>query len=202
MNSVIFLFATFANIVGMLLVYYSFGKKMDKQKRFMNTLITVGAMYIIVLVAYMLSSIGIEKVAGSDQAKTMMTIAFVPVNTILFIPIMIRSYMKTKEKKMDIDTLTVRTVCVVILAIVVLICEFVYFRKFQKGIVELNKQIESNRIIENMVQQNKIENGNSYMNENLYMDNYIVNEINEYDNSIMRNTSNNNLNNAEGNELF
>ena len=175
MNSYIVLFATLANVIAILLVYYSFGKKAEKQKKFMNTLIAVGFMYIVILIVYNLSSIGIERVSASEQAKTLMTIAFVPVNTILFIPIMVRSYMKVKAKKLTMDQFTVRSICIVILAVVALVCEFVYFRNFQKDIVRINEQLE-NTVSENEV---KSENNVNYTNSNS-----IINEIGDYETEV------------------
>ena len=149
MNNFIMIFAIFANIIGVLLTYYSFGKE-DKQKRFMNTLIAIGAMYILVLVLYFFSSLGIEKVSVSSQAKTMITLAFVPVNSILFLPFIIRTKRKAEEKQLTQKALNVRTIVIIILAIIVIIYEFFYFRNFQKNLVEL-QQKANNTVIENSI---------------------------------------------------
>ena len=149
MNNFILIFAIFANIIGVLLTYYSFGKD-DKQKRLMNTLIAIGAMYILVLVVYFFSSLGIEKVSVSSQAKTMLTLAFVPVNSILFLPFIIRTKRKVEEKQLTQNALNIRTAIIIVLAIIVIIYEFFYFRNFQKNLVEL-QQKANNTIVENNV---------------------------------------------------
>lgn len=156
MDSYIILFAVLANIIAILLVYYSFGRKSDKQKRFINTLISIGFVYILVWIVYLLSSIGIEKDSALEQAQTLMTIAFVPVNVILFIPIVIRSYIKRKNKDISESSFNKRIIIIVILAIIVLVCEFFYFRDFQKGIIELKRQIQNNQETEQDMQSNEV----------------------------------------------
>lgn len=166
MDNYIILFATLANVIAILLVYYSFGRKMDKQKKFINTLISIGFVYILVWITFLLSSIGIEEVSGLEQAKTLMTIAFVPVNAILFIPFVANSYIKRKDKKIDDNNFNRRMIIVAVLAVVVLVCEFFYFRNFQTGIVELKKQIQNNQVSEQNIETNST-------------DNIISNELNE-----------------------
>ena len=151
MDNFIMIFAVFANIIAILLVYYSFGKE-DKQKRFMNTLIAIGAMYILILAVYFLSSLGIEKVSVSSQAKTMLTLAFVPVNSIIFLPFIIRTYRKVKEKSITQSALNLRTAIIIILVLIIIVYEFFYFRNFQKNLVELQEKAN------NTVIQNELEN--------------------------------------------
>ena len=176
MDNFIMLFAILANIIAILLVYYSFGRKMDKQKRFMNTLIGMGFICILVWLVFSLSSIGIEKISALDKAKTLLTIAFVPVDAILFIPISVISFNKSKEKKITEKSFYTRMTIIVILAIIVMICEFFYFRNFQKDIVRLNEEIKVNQEIKTNSENNNALNENDVSNE--------VNEVNEITNEI------------------
>ena len=51
---VLLLFTLIANIVAVLLVYHSYGKKTDKNNKLRYTLIIIGAMYIATLIIYSL----------------------------------------------------------------------------------------------------------------------------------------------------
>lgn len=166
MNAYITAFIGLANIIAILLVYYSFGKDFDKSKRIIDTMIAVGIMYIIVLITYLLSSIGLSKFEGSETAKTMMIMAFVPVNTILFVPFLIHSYMKTKNGALDIENLNKIAIVVIIIAIIIIISEFSYFRNSQKNIinsVQAKNQLKNSTNIETNIENSIGE--NSQQNE-------------------------------------
>ena len=80
----------------------------------------------------------------------MLTLAFVPVNSILFLPFIIRTKRKVEEKQLTQNALNIRTAIIIVLAIIVIIYEFFYFRNFQKNLVEL-QQKANNTIVENNV---------------------------------------------------
>ena len=102
-------------------------------------MISVGVMYILILIVYSFSSIGIAKKASS-AAKDMITYTFVPVNTILVLPFMIRSFNKRKENEITTSQLNMRATIVLIITIVILVSEFFYFRKIQQGIIDIYNQ--------------------------------------------------------------
>lgn len=139
----IMIFIAIANIIAILLVYFSFGKKMEKQKRLFNTMIVVGLMYILVSFAYFMSSIGIKDYTGADTAKSMMTMAFVPVNTIIFMPFLIRSYINLKEDKIKANKFKTRAIVAVTIMVIAVVGEFFYFRHFQNNLVKLEEQAQS-----------------------------------------------------------
>lgn len=155
-NIFIILFIVIANIVALLLTYHSFGKNIDKQKKMLYTMLGFGTMYIIILIIYWLSSIGIENKAASQSSKDMITFTFVPVNTIILLPILIRAYSKVKNKQMDIQTLNKRTIIMLIVGVVLIIGEFFYFRNIQEGIIKMieekkNEEVTSQNVQENIV---------------------------------------------------
>ena len=132
-------FIIVANLIAILLTYYSFNKSIEKTKRLLYTMISVGVMYILILIVYSFSSIGIAKKASS-AAKDMITYTFVPVNTILVLPFMIRSFNKRKENEITTSQLNMRATIVLIITIVILVSEFFYFRKIQQGIIDIYNQ--------------------------------------------------------------
>lgn len=138
-NSYILLFIGLANIIAIFLVYYSL-KGVDKQKKIIDTMIGIGVMYILVLIVYTLSSLGIAKTSNSETIKTYMMMAFVPVNVIVLIPFFIHSYIKAQRKEITIKMLTNRSIILLIICFVILIGEFFYFRNFQKHMAILQEQ--------------------------------------------------------------
>ena len=72
MNTVIILFILIANIVAILLTYYSFSKDFEKSKKLFYTMISMGVIYIITLIVYLLSTIGIAKEVAKSS-KNMIT---------------------------------------------------------------------------------------------------------------------------------
>lgn len=138
-NLFITLFIAIANIVAILLIYHSFDKNLEKTKKLLYTMISMGVMYILILIVYFFSSIGLPKEA-TTESKDMITFTFVPVNAIILLPILIRSFNKRKNKTITTGQLNARAIIVVIIGIIVLISEFFYFRNIQKGILELVTQ--------------------------------------------------------------
>lgn len=182
MNSFfITIFILIANVIAVALLYRSFDKNIDKNRKVFYTMLCFGAMYIIILITYFLSSLGLPK-ETTENAKNMITFTFVPVNIIILLPILIRSFYKRKNNMISIEQLNIRTISMIVITIVLIIGEFFYFRNIQKGIMQIVEQKQNNTIVKNNE------------NENIY--NSIVNNVEE-------NTENNNLinniNNIENN---
>ena len=123
----ILLFILVANIVSILLIYHSFDKNIEKTKRLLYTMIAMGVVYIIVLIVYFFSSIGIDKRIAT-QAKQTIVFTFVPVNSIIVIPFMLRSFNKRKDREITGEQLNKRAVVMFIIAVVIVVSEFFYFR--------------------------------------------------------------------------
>lgn len=176
-----------ANVVAAVLIFHSFGKDTDKNKKITYTLIIVGAMYIVTLVIYFLSGIGIKKAVNTDTYRMYMMMAFVPVNLMILIPFTIYSCMETKRKKLKMKNLNNRLLIIEIVAIILIIGEFIYFRNAQKNLKRM--QDEAINSTANNVSQNEI------LNE--YMENYVNNTaLNEnLANEIQENVVDTNSNN-------
>ena len=97
MNSIITLFIIAANVIAILLVYFSLEKNMDKQRKIITIMASIGSVYIITLVVYLLSSIGVEKIAAAETVRNAIIMAIVPVNVILFLPFLICSFKKMQN---------------------------------------------------------------------------------------------------------
>lgn len=185
-------FIIVANLIAILLTYYSFNKSIEKTKRLLYTMISVGVMYILILIVYSFSSIGIAKKASS-AAKDMITYTFVPVNTILVLPFMIRSFNKRKENEITTSQLNMRATIVLIITIAILVSEFFYFRKIQQGIIDIYNQKQ------NMESQNSSQASQNLQNtENQNTSNTYQNiEENMVNVTIDSSTKDNSVNNTE-----
>lgn len=189
-------FILVANLIAILLTYYSFNKSIEKTKRLLYTMISVGVMYILILIVYSFSSIGIAKKASS-AAKDMITYTFVPVNTILVLPFMIRSFNKRKENEITTSQLNMRATIVLIITIAILVSEFFYFRKIQQGIIDIynqkqNMESQNSQNLQNTENQNT---SNTYQNIEENMVNATIDSSTK-DNSINSTERSNTVNNS------
>ncbi len=189
MDIVIVLFILVANVIAVLLTYYSYGKNVDKSKRIFYTMISMGVVYIVTLIVYLLSSIGIAKEV-SKNAKDMIIFSFVPVNTIIILPILIRSFYKKSNKKISMDKLNKIVTVMAIIALALVIGEFCYFKSFQK---DLNKKLDEKRASQNQQTTQNLQENNTEISNDL--DNA------EVDNSEVENTEIENLLNDITNDI-
>ena len=177
MEVFITLFIFVANVVGLLLVYHSFDNRIEKNKKLMYTMICFGIMYIITLITYFFSSLGIDNKNVSNSSKNLITFTFVPINTIIIIPILIRSFNKRKMNKISMNQLNRTAILMIIITIILIILEFFSFRNIQKGIIDIfndkqneaniNIQMENNKNNSNTEQYNEI----NYIIENNNLEN-------------------------------
>ena len=153
------LFILVANVVGLLLVYHSFDKRIDKNKKFMYTMICFGVMYILTLIIYFFSSIGINNENVSESSRNLITFTFVPINTIVLLPILIRSFNNKKTNKITMEQLNRTTILMIIIAIALIIIEFFSFKNIQKGIIQIfnERQNEANMNLVNVLEETDID---------------------------------------------
>ena len=153
------LFILVANVVGLLLVYHSFDKRIDKNKKFMYTMICFGVMYILTLIIYFFSSIGINNENVSESSRNLITFTFVPINTIVLLPILIRSFNNKKTNKITMEQLNRTTIIMIIIAIALIIIEFFSFKNIQKGIIQIfnERQNEANMNLVNVLEETNID---------------------------------------------
>ena len=168
-------FILVANVVGLLLVYHSFDNRIEKNKKLMYTMICFGIMYIITLITYFFSSLGIDNKNVSNSSKDMITFTFVPINTIIILPILIKSFNNRKMNKITMNKLNKTAILMFLITLILIVLEFFCFRNMKKGIINIfndkqnktnvNTQIENNQTNTDIEQKNE-ENANlEYFNE-------------------------------------
>ena len=178
-NLVILLFIFVANIVSILLIYHSFDKRIEKTKKLLYTMISMGVVYIVVLIIYFFSSIGIDKEIAKSS-KQMITFTFVPVNSIIIIPFLIRSFNKRKDNEISGEQLNKRAIVVLIIAAILVVGEFFYFRNIEKEIGKIIEQQQENmnNTTSNVTEENTISKtttDNTLLN--MTVDNTVLNEV-------------------------
>ncbi|MFR4412048.1 MAG: hypothetical protein ACLT5B_01555 [Clostridia bacterium] len=144
-------------------------------------MIAMGVVYIIVLIVYFFSSIGIDKRIAT-QAKQTIVFTFVPVNSIIVIPFMLRSFNKRKDREITGEQLNKRAVVMFIIAVVIVVSEFFYFRNIEKGIGRIIEQQEAasntvNTTVENLTVENKISNNAVVENSISNTENQVTNDV-------------------------
>ena len=184
-NLIIYLFILIANVVAILLIYHSFDRNIEKTKKLLYTMISMGLIYILVLIIYFFSSIGLDK-ETTKKAKDMIIFSFVPVNAIILVPFLLRSFKKGKDREITTEQLNKRAIVVVIIGIALIIGEFFYFKKKEKGIINMINEQQTKNIKQETLENNEIQNG-TILNE------ITENVLNEEKNEISENTTKNEI---------
>lgn len=157
-NIFIILAILFANLISIALVY-QFIKKLPKMEKIIFIVISFAIIYIGVTISYWISGLGIDNKLN-EALKSYITYIFVPVNVIILIPFVARKYYKWKQNEINKLELIKRIIIVLIVGIIVLVVETVYFKKIKKNIwetmrpvyLDTNLQNETSKPLENTLE--------------------------------------------------
>lgn len=169
MNIYIMLAIILANIIAISIVY-QFIKRLDKKEKIVFIAISVAIVYILISITYWISGFGIDEKIHS-QCKEFVTYMFVPVNVILFIPFIAFNYIKFKDKKIKQEDLLKKVFIIAIIAVIVLIGEYFYFKNIQNNVKQISQNVEEKQ---NITITNEQTNTNNQLNEEI---NSIINEL-------------------------
>lgn len=188
----ILFFILILNIVAIALIYYCLSN-LDKKERIIFIAVGIAVIYALTSLVYWLSTKNIEIKEVSELGKNLITFLFVPINSIVILPILAKSYNKYKIGRLAPDKLRNRSIVLAVILLIILIIECSYFKDIQNSVVKLieennKKKIEkleeqqsiANRIIENII-------ANTEANQNLNNEtintigNIISNTVNELD---------------------
>lgn len=187
--AILVIFIIIANIVSIVLMYHCL-EDLDKKEKWIFIGAGTGIIYILTSIVYWISTKGIEVTEVSEMGKNLITFIFVPVNSILVLPLLAKSYVKFKDGRLGSKVFFSRGIVLGIILLIVLVLECIYFKNIQVQVVELiksNRQQTQNSSIEDDL--NVVENQNIISNE---VDNNITN--NEINTNEMKN------NNVDSNE--
>lgn len=125
------------NLVAVLLTYHCLGKDMDKKTKGIFIIIGIAVMYILVTFVYWIGTKNVSLEVDTDAMKNLITFTFVPVNAIIILPFLAKSYRKLKDNKIQSEQLRNRCILIGIILIIVLVVEFFYFKNIQNGILSI-----------------------------------------------------------------
>ena len=157
---VIILFILLLNIVSIVLMYYCLGD-LSKKEKLIYIAAGVAVMYGLTSFVYWISTKGIEMTQVSETGKDLITFLFVPINGIIILPLLAKSYYKYKMGSLQGNILRNRGIVLGVILVILLIVECSYFKTIQEQVVSL---VEKNR-------------NQYYESETITVQNAITNEI-------------------------
>ncbi len=137
----ILFFILVLNIVAIALTYYCLSS-IEKKEKIIFIAIGVAVIYILTSFVYWVSTKNIAIKEVSEMGKNLITFIFVPINGIIVLPILAKSYAKYKTGMLDIDRLKNRGLVLGMILAILLIIECKYFKNIQNSVVEI---VEKNR---------------------------------------------------------
>lgn len=129
------------NIIA-LAVVYQFVKRLPQKERLVFIAVSIAIHYMLVSLVYWIASWGLGYEVSSDY----IILVFVPINTLLTIPIFANAYHKVKEKKMKKNTFRNTIIIVGLIGILTLIFEYSYFKNYQIDMIQKVKEKQNNTI--------------------------------------------------------
>lgn len=196
----ILVFILVLNIVAIALTYYCLSD-IEKKEKIIFIAIGIAVIYVLTSFVYWISTKNIAIKAVSETGKNLITFLFVPINGIVVLPILAKSYAKYKIGNLKIDKLRNRGIVLAIILVILLAIECAYFKDIQNKVVtmiEENQKIQQEKekstpsivnmmaneqeneminTIENELQDNMILNNEIMNTENEIQENQITNEV-------------------------
>lgn len=163
MNIFIMLAIVATNAIAIALIY-QFVKRLPKMDKLVFIAGSVAMIYVIVSIVYWISGFGIDQKVH-EAAKSFITYTFVPVNVILLVPFVATKYNKLKNNEIGRDDFFKRLAIVGIVAVIILIVEYNYFKGMQLNMIQT---IES---------RNNVNSANEIVNEHIVNETTINKEI-------------------------
>lgn len=198
--TLILVFIIVLNIIAIALTYYCLSD-LEKRDKVIFIAVCVAIIYMLTSFIYWISTKSIAVKEVSDLGKNLITFLFVPINTLIAVPLLAKSYNKYKTGFLAFDKLRNRGIVLGVILIIILAIECVYFKNVQNTVITLiekNQQTRQNvngESIETNIIENIIENvdGNTLnMNTvNAIVSNSAVNNTNSVSGSSKTNTAEN-----------
>ncbi len=135
----IIFFAILLNVVAIVLLYHCL-PDLEKKEKIIFIVVGIAVMYILTSIIYWISSKGVEVQEVSERAKNMITFIFVPLNGIIILPILAKSYNRYIIGDLESDKLRNRIIIMVIALVILMIIECSYFKNIQNGIIQMLQQ--------------------------------------------------------------
>jgi len=178
--TLILFFILILNVIAIVLTYYCLSN-LEKKERTIFIAVGVAVIYILTSFVYWLSTKDIVIKEVSELGRNLLTFLFVPINALLTLPILAKSYNKYKIGSLASEHLRNRGIVLIILLCIILLIECSYFKEIQNGVITL---IEENNQKKVQIIQNE---SNTILNNEI--ENEITNQIVNDTNNIIDSTN-------------
>ncbi len=125
------------NLAAIFMTYKFLGEDIEKKEKAIFIVIGIAIMYMTVSLTYWLSTKNIDLGVSKDVGKNFITFTFVPINSMLVLPFLARSYKYLKESKLSTQKFRNRVILATVILVIALIVEFFYFKDIQNGILSI-----------------------------------------------------------------
>lgn len=208
---VIILFILILNIVSILLMYRTLTDRTPKEK-LVFIAIGIALMYMLTSFVYWISTRNIEITEVSDVGKDLIIFLFVPINSIILLPIFARSYCKYKDGGINGTVFRNRGIVLGVILLILLIIECSYFENIQNQVVKMITD-KNNQVEQETANQLEVEQSNIITNDTTDSVNQIANTLesnevdennsieNEMDENTKQTNENNTVNEVIANEM-
>lgn len=189
--TLILVFIIVLNIIAIALTYYCLSD-LEKKDKVIFIAVCVAIIYMLTTFVYWISTKSVAVKEVSDLGKNLITFLFVPINTLVVVPLFAKSYNKYKTGFLAFDKLRNRGILLGAILFIILIIECVYFKNVQNTVITLiekNQQTRQNANDER-IETNTLEN----IIENVDGNTLKMNTVN----SIVSNSTVNNTNSVSG----
>ena len=124
------------NIVAFVTIYKCLGN-MDVRKKLIITIVGIAVIYMITTLIYSISSVNIENQEISNRIKDLITFAFVPINSIIALPFLARTYSKYKDSGLEKNQIIKRIIIISVIMIIAFVIEISYFKDIGQNIMDI-----------------------------------------------------------------
>ena len=170
--TLILIFILILNIIGIALTYYCLSD-LEKKDKIIFIAVCIAIIYMLTSFAYWISTKDVAIKQVSELGKKLITFLFVPINTIITVPLLAKSYNKYKSGFLSGAKLRNRGIVIGIILIIILSIECGYFKNVQNSVVNLiekNQQSSSSQeeLLKNMIESTMVNNEeNNMINDNM-----------------------------------
>lgn len=178
----ILFFILVLNIVAIALTYYCLSD-IEKKEKIIFIAIGIAVIYVLTSFVYWISTKDVAIKAVSETGKNLITFLFVPINGIVVLPILAKSYVKYKIGNLKIEKFKNRGIVLAVILFILLAIECAYFKDIQNKVVtmiEENQKTQQENEISTPSITNIMENEQEdELQDNEILDNEIMNTENE-----------------------
>ena len=142
--TLILVFIIVLNIIAIALTYYCLSD-LEKKDKVIFIAVCVAIIYMLTTFVYWISTKSIAVKEVSDLGKNLITFLFVPINTLVVVPLFAKSYNKYKTGFLAFDKLKNRGIVLGAILLIILVIECFYFKNVQNTVITLIEKNQQTR---------------------------------------------------------